>query len=54
MKLDEMNENILLEFWEALKKVKSLHFQAETNPMNGTGWSGSGKGKLLVSLENDS
>ena len=50
--LSEANK-ILLEFWQRLQKVKHLTFQSSTKAKKDTGWSGRGKGSVVVTQESD-
>jgi len=50
--LAEANK-ILMMFWQKLKEVKHLTFQASTRAKKETGWNGRGKGSVHVTQEAD-
>jgi hypothetical protein len=44
----------LLAFWEKLCAVKQLSFHAKTHSKEKSGWSGKGKGEVIITRETDS
>lgn len=44
---------ILLTFWERLRQVAQLSFNAKSKSKEEIGWTGKGKGEVLISKEND-
>lgn len=43
---------VLFQFWEKLKKVTTLVFNAKTKSKEKEGWNGKGKGEVVVTAEN--
>lgn len=49
----ENPRQILLTFWERLRQVKQLSFNAKSKSKEEIGWAGKGKGEVVVSRKND-
>lgn len=49
----ENPRQVLLVFWERLCQVKQLSFNAQSKSQEELGWSGKGKGEVIVTREND-
>lgn len=51
--IQENPRQILQTFWERLRQVKQLSFNAKSKSKEELGWTGKGKGEVIISKEND-